>query len=116
MAQSEAFREVRCGECRRLFYLCGPCDNGQGYCGERCRTESSARIRRAANARHQRSEEGRLDHRDRAREYRARLRERVTDVGGRKLAEASKCAAPERGKQHAAATEATGEVQCDGVL
>jgi len=35
--------------------------------------------RREANRRHQRSPEGRLDHRDRQRAYRARRRERVTD-------------------------------------
>ena len=94
MAQELVFREARCGECRKLFYVCGPCDCGQGYCGDDCRASSRARIRRAANARHQKSEHGRLDHRDRMREYRARLREPVTDPASRKLAESEKCASP----------------------
>jgi hypothetical protein len=64
-----------------VFYLCRPCDRGQRYCSERCREKSRRQQRRAANRRHQRSDEGRLDHRDRQREYRLRLVERVTDQG-----------------------------------
>lgn len=40
-----------------------------------------ARTRRAARQNHERSEEGRADHRDRERERRWRLRERVPDQG-----------------------------------
>jgi hypothetical protein len=35
---------------------------GQGYCGEECRERERAALRRLANARHQRSVEGRDDH------------------------------------------------------
>jgi hypothetical protein len=76
-------RQRRCRDesCGAVFYLCRSCDRGQRYCSERCRERSRRCQRRAANLRHQRSEEGRLDHRDRQREYRLRLIARVTDQG-----------------------------------
>jgi hypothetical protein len=56
-----------------MFFLCSCCDRGQVYCSAACR-ETARRLQlRAANVRHQRSEEGRLDHRDRQRDYRRRL-------------------------------------------
>lgn len=68
--------------CRSAFFVCRRCDRGQRYCGERCRQKARREQRRAANRRHQRSPEGRLDHRDRQREYRRRLvARRVTDQG-----------------------------------
>jgi hypothetical protein len=53
--------------------VCRSCDRGQRYCSDRCRDEARRQQRRAANRRHQCSVEGRLDHRDRQREYRRRL-------------------------------------------
>ena len=67
--------------CGAVFYLCPSCDRGQRYCSERCREKVRREQRRAANRRHQRSDEGRLDHRDRQREYRRRMVSRVTDQG-----------------------------------
>jgi hypothetical protein len=65
-----------------VFYVCRRCDRGQQYCSERCRGKARRAQRRAANRRHQQSPEGRLDHRDRQREYRSRLiAVRVTDQG-----------------------------------
>jgi hypothetical protein len=56
-----------------MFFLCTYCDRGQVYCSPGCR-ETARRLQlRAANLRHQQSEEGRLDHRDRQRAYRRRL-------------------------------------------
>ena len=52
-----------------MFYLCRHCDRGQRYCSARCREKSRRLQRREANRRHQRSPEGRLDHRDRQRAY-----------------------------------------------
>ncbi len=66
--------------CRAVFWICEHCDRGQRYCGSACRTEARIKQRRCANRRHQQSPEGRLDHRDRQREYRRR-RARVTDQG-----------------------------------
>ena len=66
-----------------MFYLCRHCDRGQRYCSSRCREKSRRLQRREANRRHQRSPEGRLDHRDRQRAYRRRLLARVTDQSSR---------------------------------
>ena len=69
--------------CLVTFLLCRHCFRGQCYCGPGCRARSRTQQRRVANARHQRSEAGRLDHRDGQRRYRKRLRAlrapRVTD-------------------------------------
>ena len=64
-----------------MFYLCPHCDRGQRYCSSRCREKSRRQQRREANRRYQQSLglEGRLDHRQRQREYRQRLKARVTD-------------------------------------
>lgn len=67
--------------CRQAFYICRSCDRGQRYCSEECHERSRRRQRRQANRLHQLSPEGRLDHRDRQRLYRQRLRESVTDQG-----------------------------------
>ena len=74
------------GECRATFFLCSRCDRGQRYCSLACRRQARLHQRRCANRRHQRSPEGRLDHRDRQREYRRRRTQRapqarVTDQG-----------------------------------
>ena len=44
-----------------------------------CRQKTQRQQGRDANRRHQQSQEGRLDHRDRQRDYRERCRRRVTD-------------------------------------
>ena len=67
-------------ECRAVFWICGHCDRGQRYCSPACRNDARLEQRRSANRRHQDSPEGRLDHRDRQREYRRRCG-RVTDQG-----------------------------------
>lgn len=55
-----------------MFFICSHCDRGQVYCSPDCR-ETARRLQlRAANLRHQQSEEGQLDHRDRQRDYRRR--------------------------------------------
>jgi len=75
--------EVRCHRCLALFFICQPCFRGHGYCADECREVARREQRRAANARHQRTEEGRDDHRERQRDFRNRRRERsrVTDQG-----------------------------------
>ena len=67
--------------CGAVFWICRHCDRGHRYCGERCRQKKRRQQRRDANRRHQQSPEGRLDHRDRQRNYRERCRHRarVTD-------------------------------------
>ena len=83
MARAVVWRTVWCrgSGCGAVFYICGSCYRGQTYCGDRCRAPAQRHHRRTANRRHQRSLEGRLDHRDRQRAYRARRRLRgVTDT------------------------------------
>jgi hypothetical protein len=70
--------------CHTVFYICGHCDRGQRYCSTACRQHARLHQRRCANSRHQQSPEGRLDHRDRQRDYRCRRRQvqaGVTDQG-----------------------------------
>jgi len=62
-----------------VFYLCRRCDRGQQYCSQRCREKARRLQRREANRRYQQTWYGREDHRDRQRDYRVRLRARVTD-------------------------------------
>jgi hypothetical protein len=56
----------------QLFFICSHCDRGHRYCSPQCREAARLSQRRCANGRHQRSPEGRLDHRDRQRQYRER--------------------------------------------
>jgi len=83
VACSTVFRQRVCRfpPCRAVFYLCPHCDRGQQYCTPRCREKSRRLQRREANRRYEQSlgPEGRLDHRQRQREYRQRLKARVTD-------------------------------------
>jgi hypothetical protein len=58
--------------CGAPFYVCRPCYRGQCYCSEGCRRMARRGQGRRSNARHQRTEWGRLDHRDRQRAYRER--------------------------------------------
>lgn len=76
-------RRICCSsECCAIFFLCSRCDRGQLYCSLSCRHHARLHQRRCANRRHQQSPEGRLDHRDRQREYRQRRAQaRVTDQG-----------------------------------
>jgi len=73
-------RICRAANCGALFWICRSCYRGQCYCSPWCRFHARRQQCRKANQRHQQSVEGRLDHRDRQREYRMRLaRSRVTD-------------------------------------
>jgi len=75
------FRLRVCCGCNAVFSICRPCDRGQRYCSPECRVPALREQRRRANRRHQCSPEGRLDHRDRQREYRKRCaQKRVTDT------------------------------------
>ncbi len=82
MAREMAWVQLFCrgSGCGTMFYICGSCYRGQVYCGERCRRRMRRQQMRLANRKHQDSPEGRLDHRDRQRVYRAKCRlRRVTD-------------------------------------
>ena len=84
MAQKchDAFRQCFCQapNCGVIFFVCPKCDRRQVYCSDACRKSARRIKQREANRRHQQSEEGRLDHRDRQRAYRLRnAKLRVTD-------------------------------------
>ena len=48
-------RGIGCGE---VFWICCHCDRGHRYCSERCREKKRQQRTRAANKKHQKSEEG----------------------------------------------------------
>ncbi len=66
-------RVCRWRECNSIFWICRSCDRGHQYCSHDCRTQARREQRRAANRRHRKTPEGRLDQRDRQRAYRQRL-------------------------------------------
>ena len=72
----QPLRQKTCRWCHGLFAICPACDRGHAYCSARCRLLARRRSVQAAKARHQRSPEGRLDHRDHQRTYRTRCRVR----------------------------------------
>lgn len=75
-------RQRVCDGCSAVFWICPRCDRGQRYCSPACRAAARLQQHRSANGRHQRTPEGRLDHRDRQQRYRRRLaQETVTDQG-----------------------------------
>ena len=81
MAREVAWCQLFCrgSGCGVMFYICGSCYRGQVYCGDECRRRMRHEQMRCANQKHQKSLEGRLDHRDRQRAYREKCRLRVTD-------------------------------------
>ena len=85
-------RVCRGSGCHAVFWICAHCDRGQRYCSLACRAEARLQQRRCANCRHQRSPEGRMDHRDRQREYRRRRAQaRVTDQGSLSIISPALC-------------------------
>ena len=73
-AGEEVLRVRECRGCGVRFFVCRPCDRGQQYCSGACRGPARAAQRSSARLRHQRSAEGREDHRDHQRAYRERGR------------------------------------------
>lgn len=74
-AAEEVLRQRVCRwqECGAIFWICRRCDRGHQYCSDRCRQKARREQRRAANLRHRKTLEGRLDQRDRQKAYRQRL-------------------------------------------
>lgn len=65
-----------CLHCLVLFFICRSCDRGQRYCSAACSASALREQRRQANRRHQQTDAGRQDHRDRQRIYRRRCAQR----------------------------------------
>jgi len=89
--------ELTCGYCAKTFVVCRPDYRGQSYCKDVCRELEQAALRRLANAKHQRSEEGRRDHAEHQRTLVTRKRaeaQAVTDVSRQKVAPRAEWPAP----------------------
>jgi hypothetical protein len=67
---SRNLQAIPCKRCGERFYICSSCYRGQRYCSEECRKQARRQQVREANRRYRQSQEVRLDHRDRQREYR----------------------------------------------
>ena len=91
--------------------VCRECDrNRRKYCSEVCSEAAVRQSQREARRRHQQSEEGLADHRDRNRKWRARRREqeRVMDRCSEELPDfATMCLAPRAGAPTSEAAHAS---------
>lgn len=63
-----------CGVCARRFLVCRPCGFNQHYCSGACAHQARAASITAAQVKYRASPEGRAQHREEQREYRARKR------------------------------------------
>ncbi len=77
----EAFFQLQCVGCRAHFVLCPSCYRGHRYCSPLCSSAGRRLSVRAARRRYRESTEGREDHRDWMRAYRARRRSEAGRVG-----------------------------------
>ena len=66
--------QIQCVCCRKFFYLCRSCYRNHKYCSDSCRDENRPPQIKAARQRHRQSIEGKLDHRDQMRRWRAAKR------------------------------------------
>lgn len=72
-------RQDHCARCKTLFYICSSCDRGQSYCQPACRILARTQSLKTIRKRHQQSTEGRLDHAERQRERRRKVKKTVMD-------------------------------------
>ncbi len=75
-------RLFNCARCNRQVVICSQCDRGQIYCSEECSQKRRLAACRAADARYQKTQRGKLKHAERQRQYRQRQKEKkeiVTD-------------------------------------
>src|SRR6185436_5900192 len=89
---------LSCSYCGKTFVVCRPDYRGQGYDTDVCRELEQAALRRLANAKHQRSEEGRRDHAEHQRALVTRKQaeaQEVTDVSRQKVATGDEWSAPD---------------------
>src|SRR5262245_18578383 len=90
--------ELTCSYCRKTFVVCRPDYRGQSYCKDVCRELEQSALRRPANAKHQRSEEGRRDHAEHQRALATRKQagaQAVTDASRQKVALRAEWSAPD---------------------
>ena len=93
-ASTLRLRTCRAPSCRAMFFVCVRCDRGQRYCCDTCRKAARRGQTRAANARYQRTEAGKLAHRARQKTYRALLARRGVTYQGTTSATAPRLGRP----------------------
>lgn len=86
-----------CAGCGAPFVICASCDRGHRYCGNECRRAARALSLRRARQVYERTDQARLDRRDRQRQY--RRRKTVTDQSSQ--AGESTCTLPSPEVRHA---------------
>ena len=69
---------LQCKQCSEVFVICKSCYRGHKYCSKSCRDEGYKENQSKAKKKYETSEEAKLDHRDRSRRYRLKLKENVT--------------------------------------
>src|SRR6185436_21069997 len=111
--------ELSCSHCARSFHVCRSDYRGQEYCSDECRELAQGAIRRLANARHQRSDEGRRDHAEHQRASVARKQveaQAMTDVTRQEVAPGARWSAPDDPPMLATSTlEVDGRADADDV-
>lgn len=83
-------RIFNCKRCHQEVRICRSCDRGNRYC-KPCAALARAENHRKSDARYQKTESGRLNHKVRQDCYRARLAEKVTDHGDLEAALRENC-------------------------
>lgn len=73
-------RLFNCKGCYTLVIICSHCDSGQIYCPEPCSQTARQMACRAADARYQKTSQGRLNHAARQRRYRQRQQQKQKEV------------------------------------
>ena len=73
-------RKYCCLNCNALVIICRHCDHGNRYC-KQCAPIMYLKARRRANSRYQKTYQGRINHAARQKEYRQRLKRKVTHQG-----------------------------------
>jgi hypothetical protein len=75
-------RRFFCSRCTQVVVICQRCDRGQRYCSAECSRAARRDSHRAANRRYQATDQGRLLHATRQKQYRLRRGPTgVTDQG-----------------------------------
>ena len=73
-----------CHNCNCQTIICSRCDRGNIYC-KQCAPIITVENRRKANQRYQRTYQGRVNHAARQKRYRARLKQKVTYQGSKRI-------------------------------
>jgi hypothetical protein len=99
-APVDSLREVRCGRCALVFYVCRRCDRGQIYCDDPCRDAARRDDKREAQRRYRAHPLVRADHRDYMRARRAAAQVQVGFVRDHRIRRRSPIQSRRGAEQH----------------